>query len=84
MELDLVLGSPRESEGPIFVNTNVTPHGQAAAVVVRGCPGSSSTLRLTAPSIFRMPISEVALMRRVVVTGMGMVTPLGRDMETTW
>ena len=23
-------------------------------------------------------------MRRVVVTGMGMVTPLGRDMETTW
>ena len=23
-------------------------------------------------------------MRRVVVTGMGMVTPIGRDMETTW
>src|SRR3954466_9360799 len=23
-------------------------------------------------------------MRRVVVTGMGMVTPLGRDLETTW
>ena len=23
-------------------------------------------------------------MRRVVVTGMGMVTPVGRDMETTW
>src|SRR5260370_42468592 len=23
-------------------------------------------------------------MRRIVVTGMGMVTPLGRDLETTW
>ena len=23
-------------------------------------------------------------MRRVVVTGMGMVTPLGRDLESTW
>src|SRR5262245_35056115 len=23
-------------------------------------------------------------MRRVVVTGMGMVTPVGRDLETTW
>ena len=23
-------------------------------------------------------------MRRVVVTGMGMVTPVGRDLESTW
>ncbi len=43
MEIDLVLGSARESKGPIFLNTNVTPHGQAAAVIVRGAPGSSST-----------------------------------------
>ena len=38
MELDLVLGSPRATGNPVFVNTNVTPHGQAAAVVVRGQP----------------------------------------------
>jgi 3-oxoacyl-[acyl-carrier-protein] synthase II len=38
-ELDLVLKLPRESRGPVFVNTNLTPHGQAAAVVVRGFPG---------------------------------------------
>src|SRR5947209_17197890 len=25
-----------------------------------------------------------AMRRRVVVTGMGMVTPLGRDLESTW
>jgi 3-oxoacyl-[acyl-carrier-protein] synthase II len=42
MELDLVLKVPRDSRVPIFVNTSLTPHGQAAAVVVRGCPGSSS------------------------------------------
>ena len=30
--------SPRPTENPIFVNTNLTPNGQAAAVVIRGCP----------------------------------------------
>src|SRR3979411_3021728 len=30
------------------------------------------------------PFERIALMRRVVVTGMGMVTPVGRDLETTW
>ena len=37
-ELDLVLTSPRSSRNPTFVNTNLTPHGQAAAVVIRGEP----------------------------------------------
>jgi 3-oxoacyl-[acyl-carrier-protein] synthase II len=38
MELDLVLKSPRAARNPTFVNTNLTPNGQAAAVVIRGCP----------------------------------------------
>jgi 3-oxoacyl-[acyl-carrier-protein] synthase II len=42
-ELDLVLNLPRESTAPVFVNTSLTPHGQAAVVVVRGCPSSGST-----------------------------------------
>src|SRR5262249_5937878 len=29
-------------------------------------------------------IARKIFMRRVVVTGMGMVTPVGRDMESTW
>jgi 3-oxoacyl-[acyl-carrier-protein] synthase II len=43
IELDLVQKMPRESKGPVFVNTSVTPHGQAAAVVVRACPSSGSS-----------------------------------------
>jgi 3-oxoacyl-[acyl-carrier-protein] synthase II len=39
LELDLVLKSPRPIRNPTFVNTNLTPNGQAAAVVIRGCPG---------------------------------------------
>src|SRR4051794_10305050 len=27
---------------------------------------------------------ELSMQRRVVVTGMGMVTPVGRDLESTW
>ena len=42
IELDLVLGSHREAKSPVFLSTNVTPHGQAAAVIVRGSPGSAS------------------------------------------
>jgi 3-oxoacyl-[acyl-carrier-protein] synthase II len=38
-ELDLVLKLPRESRSPVFVNTSLTPNGQAAAVVVRGVSG---------------------------------------------
>jgi len=34
--IDLVTGSPRPLENPIFVNTNLTRHGQAAALVIRG------------------------------------------------
>jgi 3-oxoacyl-[acyl-carrier-protein] synthase II len=35
-ELDLVIGAPRATRNPIFVNTNLTTLGQAAAVVIRG------------------------------------------------
>jgi 3-oxoacyl-[acyl-carrier-protein] synthase II len=38
MELDLVLRSPRPTRNPLFVSTNLTPNGQAAAIVIRGCP----------------------------------------------
>jgi 3-oxoacyl-[acyl-carrier-protein] synthase II len=37
-QIDLVRGSPRSTDRPTFVNTNLTRHGQAAAVVVRGNP----------------------------------------------
>jgi 3-oxoacyl-[acyl-carrier-protein] synthase II len=36
--LDLVRSSPRATENPTFVNTNLTRHGQAAALVVRAHP----------------------------------------------
>ena len=38
IELDLVLKSPRPTGNPTFVTTNLTPNGQAAALVIRGCP----------------------------------------------
>ena len=37
--LDLVRGRPRPTDNPTFVKTNLTRHGQAAALVVRGNPG---------------------------------------------
>jgi 3-oxoacyl-[acyl-carrier-protein] synthase II len=37
-ELDLVLGGSRPTENPVFLTTNLTPNGQAAAVIVRGEP----------------------------------------------
>jgi 3-oxoacyl-[acyl-carrier-protein] synthase II len=37
-ELDLVLKSPRPTRDLTFINTNLTPHGQAAALVIRGGP----------------------------------------------
>lgn len=38
-DLDLVVGGPRPTENPTFLTTNVTRHGQAAALIVRGNPG---------------------------------------------
>jgi 3-oxoacyl-[acyl-carrier-protein] synthase II len=38
-KIDIVTGSPRPTDNPIFLNTNLTRHGQAAAVIVRGIPG---------------------------------------------
>lgn len=37
-DLDFVRGRPRPTANPIFVKANITRHGQAAAVVVRGNP----------------------------------------------
>ena len=37
--LDLVLGGTRPTDNPTFLKTNLTRHGQAAALVVRGNPG---------------------------------------------
>jgi 3-oxoacyl-[acyl-carrier-protein] synthase II len=42
IEADLVLGSPRPAHNPIFVKTNLTPLGQASALVIRGCPTGSN------------------------------------------
>jgi 3-oxoacyl-[acyl-carrier-protein] synthase II len=36
MELDVVQSKPRATDNPIFVTTNLTPNGQAAALVIRG------------------------------------------------
>jgi 3-oxoacyl-[acyl-carrier-protein] synthase II len=36
--LDLVLERPRPTQNPTFVKTNLTRHGQAAALIVRGNP----------------------------------------------
>jgi 3-oxoacyl-[acyl-carrier-protein] synthase II len=36
--IDVVRGAPRDSDNPVFLNTNLTRHGQAAALVVRGNP----------------------------------------------
>jgi len=35
---DLVTGEPRPTDNPTFLNTNLTRHGQAAAIIVRGNP----------------------------------------------
>jgi 3-oxoacyl-[acyl-carrier-protein] synthase II len=43
IELDLILKSPRASRSPTFVTTNVTPLGQAAALVIEGCPSETAT-----------------------------------------
>lgn len=40
IELDFVRGEPRDTANPVFLNTNYTRLGQAAAIVVRGEPGA--------------------------------------------
>ena len=40
-DLDLVHGAPRPTDNPTFVKTNLTRHGQAAALVIRGKPASA-------------------------------------------
>ncbi|MBV8678628.1 MAG: beta-ketoacyl-[acyl-carrier-protein] synthase family protein, partial [Planctomycetaceae bacterium] len=39
--LDLVHGAPRPTDHPTFLKTNLTRHGQAAALVIRGEPTSA-------------------------------------------
>lgn len=39
--LDLVLGHSRPTENPTFLKMNLTRHGQAAALVLRGYPGAA-------------------------------------------
>jgi len=48
-DLDLVRGAPRPTSNPVFLTTNLTRHGQAAALLIRGCPpnGPDATERLT-------------------------------------
>jgi 3-oxoacyl-[acyl-carrier-protein] synthase II len=41
-EIDLILKAPRATRRATFVNTNLTPNGQAAAVVVRGSLGGEA------------------------------------------
>jgi 3-oxoacyl-[acyl-carrier-protein] synthase II len=41
--LDVVHGAPRPTDNPTFLKTNLTRHGQAAALVVRGNPDSSAS-----------------------------------------
>jgi 3-oxoacyl-[acyl-carrier-protein] synthase II len=36
--IDLVRGAPRPTDNPTFLTTNLTRHGQAAALVIRGNP----------------------------------------------
>jgi 3-oxoacyl-[acyl-carrier-protein] synthase II len=42
LQLDLVLKLPRPTYNPCFVKTNLTPNGQAAALVIRGCPAEAA------------------------------------------
>jgi len=40
-DLDLVLGATRPVDNPTFIKSNLTRHGQAAALVVRGNPAAN-------------------------------------------
>jgi 3-oxoacyl-[acyl-carrier-protein] synthase II len=41
--LDVVRGRPRLADNPVFINTNVTANGQAAALLIRGNPRSQAS-----------------------------------------
>jgi 3-oxoacyl-[acyl-carrier-protein] synthase II len=48
VEADLILRSPRPIGNPTFINTNLTPLGQAAALVIQGVPaGPAADLQAT-------------------------------------
>jgi 3-oxoacyl-[acyl-carrier-protein] synthase II len=42
MDIDLIVRSARPTTNSTFVNTNLTPLGQAAALVIRGFPSDSA------------------------------------------
>jgi 3-oxoacyl-[acyl-carrier-protein] synthase II len=44
-ELDVVREAPRPAQSPIFLKTNLTRHGQAAALLVRGNPDATVNAR---------------------------------------
>jgi 3-oxoacyl-[acyl-carrier-protein] synthase II len=46
-DLDVVHGPPRPTSNPTFLKTNLTRHGQAAALLIRGNPELSSTSTAT-------------------------------------
>jgi 3-oxoacyl-[acyl-carrier-protein] synthase II len=41
-QVDLIVKSPRPCSLATFVTSNLTPLGQAAALVIRGCPRESA------------------------------------------
>jgi 3-oxoacyl-[acyl-carrier-protein] synthase II len=41
-DLDIVRGSPRPTDNPVFLKTNLTRHGQAAALLIRGNPEANT------------------------------------------
>ncbi len=53
--IDLVTGDPRPTDNPVFLNTNLTRNGQAAAILVRGNPDaadrSPGILKVAPPAI---------------------------------
>ena len=88
MELDVVLeiaASDRESDLRDDKPDTERPGGGLgdSRLPERNLTRSSGpALRQTGPARGRN--ARKVCMRRVVVTGMGMVTPLGRDLESTW
>jgi 3-oxoacyl-[acyl-carrier-protein] synthase II len=40
--LDVVRGAPRPTDNPVFLKTNLTRHGQAAALLIRGNPDATT------------------------------------------
>ncbi len=57
-DLDFVRGQARPTKNPIFISANITRHGQAAAMVVRGNPSAFSDQPTAADD--REEIAELA------------------------